>query len=253
MIPSFRRALYGAVLMAVPALVSAAEPSLDEVRATIQAKLPGIQAEDIRKTPIPGIYELSKGSEVLYISGDGRYLFQGDLLDMNTGAEITEARRRHLRAAAINALGEDMVIEYPPPPPYPTRHMITVWTDIDCGYCRKMHRQLSEYHKLGIGIRYLFFPRSGPNTPSFSKAVNVYCSEDRQSALTRAKQGQNVTAPKCDNTVLQQYRMGLELGARGTPFVILPDGEVVNGYLPPAALAARLDAKPRQDPVAGGR
>lgn len=249
-----RRMLPAAALLLLSAALLAADKPADDgelaqVRRAVQAKLPGIDSDNIQPSPVTGIYELSKGSMIMYISADGRFLFDGEVIDMATGEQITESRRQGLRTAVVDALADNMVIEYPPPPPFPTKHMVTVFTDIDCGYCRKMHRDLDGYHQRGIGLRYLFFPRSGPNTPSFAKAQSVWCSKDPTDALTRAKQGENLPPPTCDTTVLDQYKLGRELGVRGTPFVILPNGELVNGYLKPAALAMRLQNQPKQDTV----
>lgn len=225
------------------------DAELAAVREAVKAKLPGIEPENVKPSPVPGIFELSKGSMVMYVSADGRFLFDGEVIDMATGEQITETRRQGLRTAVVRSLADNMVIEYPPPPPFPKDKMVTVFTDIDCGYCRKMHRDLDGYHARGIGLRYLFFPRSGPNTPSFAKAEAVWCANDPADALTRAKRGENLPPPKCDTTVLEQYKLGRELGVRGTPFVILPNGELVNGYLKPAALAMRMQNQPKQDEI----
>lgn len=247
------KALAAATLIVTTAC-SAAGPQAPQVPPkvveAVQQRLPGVEAERIRPTPLPGIYEVSKGAMVVYVSADGRYLLQGDLIDMDSGEQLTERRRQALRHELVASLGPDMTIDFLPPPEYAHRYTITVFTDIDCGYCRRMHNQMAGYHREGIGIRYLFFPRSGPGTPSFAKAEKVWCSEDRRAALTRAKQGQKVDAPRCDTPVLRHYQLAQELGARGTPFVILPDGDVLNGYLPPDALAVRLAAKAGPDSAA---
>jgi thiol:disulfide interchange protein DsbC len=123
---------------------------------------------------------------------------------------------------------------------------VTVFTDIDCPYCRKMHSQIAEYNTRGIAVRYAFFPRSGLNTPSFDKAVSVWCSANRREAFTRAKQGQAVPARHCDNPVAREFQLGLELGIHGTPMIILPNGDIWPGYATPDDLLSILQQSEEQ-------
>jgi len=116
-----------------------------------------------------------------------------------------------------------------------------VFTDLDCGYCRKLHSEMAKYNELGIRVRYLFFPREGPDTESWDKAVSVWCSANRNDALTRAKKGETIKAAKCKpNPVQRDYELGQDVGLRGTPAIVLPDGDLLPGYVPPAMLAQRL-------------
>lgn len=216
----------------------------------IAKSVPGISDDDVRTTPIPGIYEVQKGQAFGYVTEDGRYMIQGDLLDLKTGRELTEERRRGGRLELLKEFGAKDYIEYAPTPPVPVKHMVTVYTDIDCGYCRKLHREMEQYNANGIAIRYLFFPRAGLGSSSHRKAEAVMCAADRRQALTDAKFGQNVANKTCQNSIPTQYRIAQELGLRGTPMMILPNGEVVNGYLPPDALAMRLGEVPMADPIA---
>ena len=170
---------------------------------------------------------------------------------MKTGREITEERRRDGRAEVLNQFGPDDYIEYAPAPPVPAEHVVTIFTDIDCGYCRKLHRQMADYNSNGIAIRYLFFPRSGLGTESHRKAEAVMCAADRRAALDKAKAGVNVGGASCSTSLSKQYRVAQELGLRGTPMMILPDGEVINGYIPPQSLALRLQNSPMADPIPG--
>ena len=231
------------------AWVVAATPS-DKAVGKIAKSVPGISDEDVRPTPIPGIYEVQKGQAFGYVTEDGRYMIQGDLLDLKTGRELTEERRKGGRIELLQQFGAGDYIEYAPPPPVPVKHVITVYTDIDCGYCRKLHRQMNEYNANGIAVRYLFFPRAGLGSESHRKAEAVVCAADRAQALTDAKFGQNVAKQSCKNSIPTQYQVAQELGLRGTPMLILPDGDVVNGYLPPDALAMRLGEVPMADPIA---
>ena len=123
-------------------------------------------------------------------------------------------------------------------------YTITVFTDIDCGYCRKMHSQIADYNRLGIRVRYLFYPRGGPGSDAWKTAEAVWCSADRRDALTRAKQGEEIKAGSCSTPVAREYKLGQALGIRGTPGIFTHTGEYLPGYLPPQAMLAQLQKSP---------
>lgn len=204
----------------------------------LQAALNGEKPDSVMPSAIPGLFEVVLGSQVLYVSEDGRFVVQGDILDLGSRANLTENRRGELRGKAINAISEkDMVVFAPEGP---TKYTVTVFTDIDCGYCRKMHSQIAAYNKEGIKIRYLLFPREGLHSESFNKAVSVWCADNRQEAMTQAKRGETIKSKTCDNPIQAQYELGQKLGVRGTPSMILENGEMLPGYVPPAQLAQLL-------------
>lgn len=226
--------------------VPASGGDLEQVRAQLAKFLPEIKPEDVRPSAAPGLYEIQQGTLFGYITADGKYLVSGDLIDVESGQSLTENRRRSERIARLDALGADQTIVFAPENGADAAHTVTVFTDIDCGYCRKMHREIDDYNAAGIAVRYLFYPRSGPGSESFRKAQAVWCSADRKDALTKAKQGAPIAgAVDCENPILADYQLGQELGLRGTPMMILPDGEVVNGYVPADALAQRLEQPPQ--------
>jgi thiol:disulfide interchange protein DsbC len=225
-------------LLACASCASADDTQLDQVRKKVMANLPGIEKEMITPSTAPGLYQIQKGAVFGYVTADGRYLISGDMVDLVSGEEVTEKQRQLSRVAVLKQFGPDSVIEFAPKDP---KYVVTVFTDIDCGYCRKLHSEMSLYHAKGIAVRYLFYPRSGPNTESFAKAQSVMCSADRKEALTQAKRGVEIKTPAtCPNPVLKQYEAGEALGINATPMLILPDGEIVRGYVPANALASRL-------------
>lgn len=226
------------LLLACSGCAQAEDPKLEQVRKTVTANLPGVTPEMITPSVAPGIYQIRKNSMFGYVAGDGRYLIQGDMVDLVTGEEVTEKQRASARLAVLKQFGPDQAIEFPAKD---TKHWVTVFTDIDCGYCRRLHADMAAYHAQGIGIRYLFYPRSGPNSPAFEQAQAVWCSADRKEALTQAKRGVHINASaSCPNPVQKHYDAGDALGINATPMLILPDGEIVRGYVQAAALAARL-------------
>lgn len=233
-----RFAFNALLLMACASCASAEDPQLEKVRKTVTANLPGIEKDMIQPSAAPGIYQIQKGSVFGYVTADGRYLIQGDMVDLLTGEAVTEKQREQARLAVLKQFGPDSVIEFAPKDP---KYVVTVFTDIDCGYCRRLHADMDQYHGQGIAIRYLFYPRSGPNTESFAKAQSVMCSADRKEALTQAKRGVAIkTPPTCANPVLKQFEAAEALGIDATPMLVLPDGEIVRGYVPARALASRL-------------
>lgn len=229
-----------ALLAICAGCASAEDPQLEKVRKNVVAKLPGVTGDMITPSTAPGIYQIQKGQEFGYITGDGRYFIHGDMIDLATGEEITEKLRGEARLQIVKQFGPDQVIEFAPKDP---KYFVTVFTDVDCGFCRKLHSEMAQYNAAGIGIRYLFYPRSGPNTESFQQAQAVWCSKDRKEALTQAKRGMHITtASSCPNPVQKQWEAGEALGINATPMMVMPDGEIVRGYVPAPTLAARLAA-----------
>jgi len=216
----------------------AAPDPRERIARQIASRIPGVRAEELHASPIPGIYELARGTDIAYISSDGRYAISGDLIEVASNDNLTEARRREARAKLIEAIPESQMVVFGPRNP---RYTITVFTDVDCAYCRQLHSQIAQYNQLGIRVRYLFYPRSGPNTESWTKAEEVWCSANRNDALTNAKRGIPLAAKPCaNNPVARHYALGQDFGLQGTPAIVMPSGELVAGYLPPAALAQHL-------------
>jgi len=220
-------------------LVVAAQPeSPPDPRAAIATKIPGTKAEDLHTSPIPGVYELMRGTDAAYVSSDGKYAIVGDLYDLGSNDNLTEARRRDARLKLLATVPESQMVIFGSKE---ARHTITVFTDVDCQYCRKLHSQIADYNRLGIRVRYLFYPRSGPNTESWTKAIQVWCSADRNSALTQAKRGEALkTKPCADSPVARHYDLGQKFEVAGTPAIILGNGAMLPGYESPEMIAQEV-------------
>jgi thiol:disulfide interchange protein DsbC len=204
----------------------------------IVSQFPGARVQDVRPTPVAGVYELVRGADIAYVTTDGKYAFSGDLIDLATNDNLTEARRRDTRVKLISAIPESDMLVFGSREP---KYTVTVFTDVDCAYCRQLHSQIAEYNHLGIQVRYLFYPRTGPHTESWTKAEEVWCSSNRNEALTQAKRGGALAAKACpNNPVARHYALGREFDLQGTPAIVLADGELISGYLPPVELAKRL-------------
>jgi thiol:disulfide interchange protein DsbC len=223
-----------------PAAPSSNAGSKSDPRIEMSKKIPGTKPDDFRQSPVPGLWELARGADIVYITTDAKFALAGDLYEIATDTNVSDRRRRDARLEMLNAVPESQMVVFSPKDP---KYTITVFTDIDCGYCRKLHSEMAKYNELGIRVRYLFYPRTGPNTESWSKAVAVWCSPNRNDALTRAKRGEDIKMNKCGNTpVDHDYELGQEIGLRGTPAILLANGDLLPGYVPPATLAKRLQS-----------
>jgi len=215
-----------------------AQAAAPETLAEVASRIPGTRADQLRLTPVPGIYELTRGTDIAYVSSDGKYAFSGDLIALATNNNLTEAHRREIRARMIAAIPESEMLIFGP---QDAKYTVTVFTDVDCAYCRKLHSQIAEYNRLGVRVRYLLYPRTEPGTPSWIKAEQVWCSADRKDALTRAKLGQEVKNKPCANNPVARFRaLGQDFALQGTPDIVLADGEMFGGYVPPLDLAQHL-------------
>src|SRR5690349_5470761 len=207
-------------------------------RADIVKKIDGLKLEDVRMTPVQGIYEITRGSEISYTTSDGRYVILGDMVDIDADQNLSENRRRTIRQRLIDTVPESEMLVFSPKNP---KYTITVFTDIDCGYCRRLHSQIAEYNRLGIRVRYLFYPRTGPDTDSWHKAESVWCASNRLDALTRAKNGEEIKSPKCPTDIVKRdWELGHKLAVEGTPAIFLASGEMLPGYAPPTTLLQYL-------------
>jgi thiol:disulfide interchange protein DsbC len=235
-------AFFALVVCTSEASVSAAtaeQPSPDPRVALLKVLPAGTKVEDLRPSPIPGIYEFAQGVDVSYITADGKYFIDGNLYDMKSRENLTEELRTHARLALISAVPESEMMIFSPANP---KYTITVFTDVDCAYCRKLHSQMAELNRLGIRVRYMFFPRTGPGTESWKKAEVVWCSPNRNEALTRAKAGATLDMNKvCSPTpVKREYELGENIGVRGTPAIVTESGDYISGYMEPRELLAEL-------------
>lgn len=223
------------VALAIPA--AAGERGLHE---RLAEHLPGVTEDMLEETAVPGLYRFVVGSRVLYLTADGRYLIQGELVDLDTQRNLTEMRRARLRSSKLDEVPESRMVIFEPATE--TRHTITVFTDVDCRFCRSMHAEMDALQGSGIRVRYLLYPRNGLGTESAKKADAVWCSSDRNDALTRAKAGRRVTAEACGDTPIEaNLRLAGELGVTGTPAILTGNGDMIRGYLPHAVLLEELE------------
>ncbi len=203
------------------------------------AKMLGLKVDDVTPAPIAGLYRITVGPQVAYVSADGHYLIRGDIIDVRSGDNLTIRRRDAARLAYLQHLVPDMLVFAPPHP----KRTITVFTDIDCEYCRVLEQDRPTLNAMGIAVQYLFFPRDGIGSASWRKATDVWCANDRKAAFETAMGGKPVKNASCDAAaVVAGYRFGELLGLEGTPAIITDRGRLIDGYLPPTELVSLLDA-----------
>lgn len=212
-----------------------------EIAKRLADSISGVTPEQVKPAPMKGWYQISNGPAYGYISEDGRYLIEGDLIDLETDTNLSEQQRQQDRIKAIAEIEPGQMITFSPGEP---KHLVTVFTDVDCGYCRRLHQQISEYNDKGIGIRYVFFPTAGPGSKAYKRAESVWCADDPRAAMTAAKAGQQLPAGNCKNPVQQQYLTAMQVGVRGTPAIITEAGRLIGGYKPPETLLNDLNSRP---------
>lgn len=209
--------------------------------ANLSSVVPDGNAKVVAESVIPGMVLVEYGNgQLLYGSVDGRHLLLGDLLEFGADGLVnrTEERRSLRRKDLLAGVDSgDMVIFSPKGE---VKTSVVVFTDVDCGYCRKLHQEMDEINALGIEVRYLAFPRAGPGSRSFEKTVSAWCADDPNKAITELKRGNSVPDRTCPNPVAAQYELGLDLGVTGTPALVTEAGKMLPGYMPAAQLADAL-------------
>ena len=224
---------------AAPQTAAVASSPATAARAAMAKIAPNATPERIANAPIEGFQQMVVDGRVVYASNDGKYLIQGSILDVDQRRDLTEAALAGVREEQLAQIPSADRIVFAPSN---SKYTVTVFTDVECGYCRKFHEQIAAYNALGIAVEYVAFPRSGIGTPDYDKMVAVWCSSDRKAALTAAKSGTPIATATCpDSPVAREYEAGRKSGLMGTPMIVAKDGTQLGGYLPPDELKAALD------------
>ena len=216
--------------------------SQDNIRKGLKNILPdGAVIELIEPSPIPGIYAVYYGDlQPIYVTQDGSFFIYGDIykININSISNITEKSVAERRKLILQNIPSEELISFKSSN---EQFSVIVFTDVDCGYCRKLHNQIDEYNSLGISINYAAFPRSGLGTSAFTKMVGAWCSDNPKDSMTKLKNNLTLDISFCENQpVSKQYIIGKKLGVDGTPSVFSMDGEMFPGYIEPEELLLRL-------------
>lgn len=233
------RKVFAVILGMSGAVCWASQADEIQVRKAIAALAPDAVIESLQPAAMPGMYQALVGGNEVYVSADGKFLMSGVLWDVAAKRNLTESARSLRRMDALDAIRTDQRIIFAAAHP---KHRITVFTDLDCGYCRMLHEHVQAYNDAGISIEYLLFPRGGLDSVSYNNAVSVWCAADQKQALTLAKQGQLPPAKMCPNPVREEFQLGQRIGVGSTPTLVTESGAMLLGYIPPEQLLAQLDA-----------
>jgi thiol:disulfide interchange protein DsbC len=226
---NYHTALLIILLVMFSGIALSEDVGLQKIREIVTEMSSDIKEEQVISSPVDGWYIIKKGAYVAYISEDGRHLIQGDMYNLETQTNLSEKIRNDSRKDVIATYPSEQMIVFKP---NKKLHSVTVFTDIDCTFCRRLHNQIDDYLDAGIEIRYLLYPRSGPKSPSWAIAERVWCSDDRNNALTMAKIDQQLESRDCDSSAISaHFMLGQDIGLQGTPAIVLEDGSMVNGYV----------------------
>ena len=216
---------------------NAQSDEIERVRAELTKMIPPAESAEIVATPADNVYRMEFQGNFAYVYVVGDHVLIGELLNTKDQVNLGDLAQSEKVAKVIDEVSTDKMIVFGPKD---AKRHITVFTDIDCGYCRKLHNEVADLTEAGVQVRYLAFPRAGIGSESHKKYVSVWCNDDQQSALTSAKAGTAVPAATCENPVSETYNLGQQVGVRGTPTIIFDDGTLTPGYLPSAELIRRL-------------
>ena len=233
-------ALVSTFILSTMSSAYAEDAGIKELRAALSKRMPSATNAGIKKTPVKGIYEVTASGQIMYMTQDSRFIFDGDLYDMQLRKNITEDTRGEVRLNALKELGEENMLVYMPKGK--VKHTITVFTDIYCPYCRKLHNELADYKNNGVKVRYIFVPFKGEK--SVETSVSVWCADDKNKALDLAKSGADIEKKTCKNPINKHQILAADLGIRGTPAIMLESGQLLPGYVPSAKLLQQLKTMP---------
>ena len=234
----FKRFCFLGLMVAISPFIVAGEA---EIEKSLIKAIPSLKISDITKSEMQGVYRVeTENSEILFTDENGSYFLTGELYSTVGGRinNLSEMRKKMVRADKISAVTNAEKIVFSPKGK--TLAKVAVFTDIDCGYCRKLHKEVPRMNELGIEVSYLAYPRAGEGSDSYNKFVSAWCSDDKLDAMTLAKNGRSIPEKTCKNPVMAQFELGRVLGVTGTPALVLEDGTLVPGYLTADKLAKGL-------------
>lgn len=242
----------GGFALHVAAADNGVPPQVDKtIRAALAKFASRAVIDTIEPSPLPGFYQVIASGQLVYVSADGKYMLNGDLVDIDQHKSLSDVAWARFRKAELAKVPASERIVFAPPHPKAT---LTVFTDVNCGFCRELHEHIADFTKAGIAVEYLAWPREGVNTTAgrpthtYTEMVSVWCAADRKAAFTEAKQGRSPKAATCTNPVKDEFELGVRLGVTGTPTIITQDGRVLGGYI--TAQQALDDLK--KHPLEGG-
>lgn len=228
--------LYAALALTATVMQAETAPAYDEAVITQQMTQLGLQVNSMSASPVEGLVQVFTNRGLFFMSNDGGYFFEGNVFDIQNRQLVNEQQMRPFRQQQLQQHSD--YIEYKADD---EKHVVTVFTDPSCGYCRRLHNDMKDYNNKGITVRYLAFPRGGLQSETNNELEAVWCSRDKNSSMDRAKAGRSVTSIECRNPVANHYALGQAFGVTGTPAIVLPNGQLIPGYQPADALVQQLN------------
>ena len=225
-------------VFSLPAAFAAEPADVQALRKALTERLPKAADATIKQSPVKGLYEVLSGGQVMYMTGDARYVIDGSMFDLEQRRNLTEETRSVVRKQVVDDLGEDNMLVYKPKGE--TKHTITVFTDIYCPYCQRLHQEMDQYLEQGVKVRYVFLPFKGKK--SFDTSVSVWCADNQNAAMDKAKAGEDIPTKTCDNPISEHQSLATTLGIRGTPAIMLENGYLNPGYVPADKLVQQMQA-----------
>jgi len=214
--------------------VFSSDTEVEAIFDALETRVDGLERSQIVPSPVDGLYIVTLGFDVYFVSANGEYLINGDVIELATGTKIGGTGLDAKRKRMIDTVSESDMVVYPATDEKKT--VISIFTDTTCPYCRKLHEQIPELSRAGIDVRYLAFPRAGGQSQVATDMASIWCADDKQAAMTASKEGRKVKPAQCDDPVAEQYQLGVEMQIRGTPAIILENGAIIAGYVPADAL-----------------
>ncbi len=229
-------------------VVSATEPDVKTIKNGLAQAFPGTEFDTLKVRPsqMPGLLEAEMGTTVFYVTPDGKFVLMGDMIDTQSRSNLSEKRRRTLTAKLLESIPEKNMIVIGP---QNARRTLTVFTDVDCVYCRRMQTEdVPELNKNGVKVRYLLFPRTAPGSESYNRSISVWCASDRVKAVGDAMAGKEIATKTCTNPIADNLEMAEHLGVSGTPAIFFEDGRRLPGYTPARQVLTLLGLKEGASP-----
>jgi len=205
----------------------------------LSERLPGIPFSNITQSAVPGLFEVIADGQIYYVSESAEYLIDGSLIRLEDRANLTDARLGAIHMDLIDEIDESEMLIYEPETP--SERSITVFTDISCGYCRRLHAELDQLLEEGVRVRYLMFPRAGLDSQGHKDLESVWCADNPQEAMDIAKAGGEIVPKTCDTPIEKHVELAQRIGLRGTPLIYIDSGEKIPGYREAATLATMVN------------
>lgn len=216
-----------ALLMTLP--VVAEDTGGDAVFTALKARIPELERDQISPSVVDGLYTLTLGYQLFYVSADGQYLVKGEVVELASNQPVDQEKLDAKRLQRLSVIANSEMLIYPTED---TKAALTVFTDITCPYCQKLHEELPALAAAGIEVRYLAFPRAGAQSEVANTMASIWCADEPLKKMDAAMQGEKIPVATCDDPVASQHAIGVEMQIRGTPAIILENGKLISGYVP---------------------